>query len=114
MPLDQNKNASFEQGYEALTRAKKAADEASQVDIKLAWGKMIDTGAQLQKQLNILKELESIQKKKADAERQKLNKGRSTTFQVLNFEQDYLNARSQRVTLELKARQFLAQLNQFE
>jgi outer membrane protein TolC len=75
--------------------------------------KTVEQSRQLAKQLGLVKNLENIQKLKLDEERKKLNQGRSTTFQVLSFEQDYNNARAQRLSVELGAQQFISNLRMF-
>ncbi len=69
---------------------------------------------QIRKQLELLRDLEKTQKSKADEERRRYNLGRSTTYQVLTFEQDYVNIISRRLELELQARSLLASLKLFE
>lgn len=64
-------------------------------------------------QLRLVRNLEGIQKQKTDHERERLKTGRTVTYQVLMFEQDYANTQAQRLALELKARQLIAQLNLF-
>lgn len=64
-------------------------------------------------QLKLVRGLEVIQKQKVDNERNRLRTGRTVTYQVLMFEQDYANTQSQRLALELKARQLIANLNLF-
>ncbi len=70
--------------------------------------------SQIKKQLEVLRELEVSQKKKLAAEEQRYNVGRSTTFQVLSFEQDYVNAVAKRLELELRARVLLSTLQIYE
>jgi len=43
-------------------------------------------------QLDLAQKLENIQRMKLDAERNRLHQGRTVTYQVLLFEQDYLVA----------------------
>ncbi len=69
---------------------------------------------QIRKQLELLRDLERIQRNKADEERRRYNLGRSTTYQVLTFEQDYVNIIAKRLELELQARGLLASLRLFE
>lgn len=64
-------------------------------------------------QLRLIRDLEGIQRQKTDNERNRLKTGRTVTYQVLMFEQDYANTQAQRLALELKARQLIAQLNLF-
>jgi hypothetical protein len=54
-------------------------------------------------------QIESIQKRKADEEKRRLELGRTTQFQLLSFENDYALARLQRLSLVLEKLSLLAQ-----
>ncbi|MCC7440954.1 MAG: TolC family protein [Bdellovibrionales bacterium] len=57
--------------------------------------------------------LEEAQRRKLEHERDRLRRGRTTTFQVLIFEQDYANARLSRIRAQSEALTTLAQLKTF-
>jgi len=57
-----------------------------------AWNNLKEQLIQNKEKLKISKKLLSIQKRKIEVEREKLKQGRTTTYQVLMFEIDYLNA----------------------
>ena len=114
VPLDQFKASSARSGFASLEKSQKLLEEARVRDEKLTWEETADQADSLAKQVTLLRELETFQKKKADAERDRLNRGRSTTFQVLSFEQDYALIRSQRIQIEFQARQFINSLALFE
>lgn len=114
VPLDQFK---FYRVRDAL-ETQKSAQEFSNVAVAETnadqWKQYLDKGNQLIVQLELMRSLESAQKNKAEAEQEKYNRGRSTTFQVISFQQDYFDARTRRIQLELQARSFLSQLKLFE
>lgn len=110
MPLDQIKTSRIRTGYTEMSQAQDQAEQSRLRDVGLTWSETVEKANQLKKQLEILRALEILERKKADSERNKLNRGRSTTFQVLNFEQDYNSARNQRINLEFQARQFINSL----
>jgi len=114
MPLNQSRNSDLREGYALMKKSQRSLEQSRQLNETLSWQNMQTQAAQLHEQIKLVRELETIQKKKADAEREKFNRGRSTTFQVLSYEQDYLNTRSQRISLELQIKQFINQLNLFE
>lgn len=114
MPLNQIAESSYRDGYNKLVLAQQFTEKARLNDERLAWESTVDLAAQLKVQLSTMKDLEVLQKNKADAERDRFNRGRSTLFQVLAYEQDYLSSRSQRNSLEFQVRQFISQLNLFE
>lgn len=107
MPIDQGKYSDARQGHRQLARAIELKQESLDRDTQKVWQDFVEQGHLLRNQVELARELEQVQKKKADAERSRLQRGRSTTFQVLNFEQDYSSAKSQRINTELKAREFL-------
>jgi len=110
MPLDQIKTSGLRKGYSEISFAQNLAEQSRLRDVGLNWQDTVEKAQQLKKQVEILRTLEVLERKKADSERNKLNRGRSTTFQVLNFEQDYNSARNQRINLEFQARQFINSL----
>lgn len=114
MPLDQLRASKIRTGYNQLAETQDLMEKVRQRDLALNWQNTVEQAAQIKQQLEILRNLEDLQRKKADSERAKLNQGRSTTFQVLNFEQDYLLTRNQRIQVEFQARQFLNSLALFE
>lgn len=73
-----------------------------------------DLGTTLANSLQLVRQLERTQFRKVEEERLRLNRGKTILAQVLMFEQDYANVRSQRLGLELQVRQWLAQRSLFE
>jgi outer membrane protein TolC len=114
VPLNQLDEAKYRDGYEALKQSQSLMEKARKEDESLTWENTVHLASQLKQQLTVIRELEGIQKNKSNAEQDKFNRGRSTLFQVLSYEQDYLSTRSQRINMELQIRQFLAQLSMFE
>lgn len=114
MPIDQWTASDARGGYEDLADSQALAEEVRQRNEKLEWISTVDQATTLAQQLKIVRELESVQKAKADLERSKYNNGRSTTYQVLTFEQDYVNSRNQRINLELQLRQFINSLDLYK
>lgn len=114
MALDQLKASKVRSGYEKLESSQKLIEQARLRDEVLTWSETVDRAEQITKQLELLRNLEVVQRKNADSERSRLSRGRSTTFQVLTFEQNYNAVRAQRIQAEFQARQFINQLNLFE
>ena len=56
----------------------------------------------LQKRLKLSADLEKAQKKKLENEKLRARNGRSSTFRVLQFEQDYLGAQVTSLRLKLE------------
>lgn len=65
------------------------------------------------KRLDIATSLESIQWQKLQAERQRLTHGKTTTYQVLLFEQDFANTQISRLVIQDEIFNLLAQLKTY-
>lgn len=114
MPLDIGTNSDSKEGFAQLAQSQVLAEKVRQRNESLEWSKAVDQAEMLSQQLRIVRELEGIQKNKADLERTKYNNGRSTTYQALTFEQDYINSRIQRINLELQLRKFINSLELYK
>lgn len=110
MPLDIGNMSDSKDGYAKLAESQVLAERARVRSESIQWKNTVDQAETLAQQLKIVRELETVQKNKADLERSKYNNGRSTTYQVLMFEQDYVNSRNQKINLELQVRKFLTSL----
>jgi outer membrane protein TolC len=113
VPLNLGNMNDSKNGYEQLRRSQALSEQARQRGEAIQWRNAVDQAKALSEQLTIVRQLETIQKNKADLERSKYNNGRSTTYQVLNFEQDYVNTRNQRINLERDLRKFINSLSLF-
>jgi outer membrane protein TolC len=92
MPL--NVGAANEARRGAL-RQEAAADHLYQqklIEQDYQWSDLVERLTDAQERLKIASTIEQTQKQKLDHEKQLLRQGRSTTFQVLQFEQDYSSA----------------------
>lgn len=114
MPLDTSKSTTVGDSFQKMSEGSRLSMQAQESDQKRIWSDFVSLGKSLHQQIKLVQQLEIIQRKKADEERKRLNAGRSTTFQTLSFEQDYSAAKSQRINIELKARQYIAQKSLFE
>jgi|GEM_PF-2274672 len=114
MPLDLSLSGQLRDGYALLAESQRLKSEDQLQILKSEWAQFVDLASHSTEQYLLLKELEVIQKNKADSERSRLNQGRSTTFQVLNFETDYLKTRGDRLAAEYKIRQLIMNLKLFE
>jgi hypothetical protein len=113
IPLDIPKYYRLSRGYSSLIESEKLHLSSLNRDQDAEWKSFVERGSRLYKQVSLFRQLEEIQKRKADAERTRLTNGRSTTFQVLSFEQDYIAAKSQRISSELEAWQYLKEIPLF-
>lgn len=114
MPLNQKRISEIKSGMRASMQSQSHLQQAIDKDQNLTWQQTLSTAQNLKKQLQLVNELERIQKLKADNEQRKIRLGRSTAFQVLTFETDYSEIRAQKLQLELAARRFVRSLKLFE
>lgn len=97
------KGVIMQQEADALLVQKKHMDETQE------WQELNSRLADAKSRLRLLQDLEKVQQEKSENERQRLLRGRSTTYQALIFEQDYsqsmlLRLRTQAETLQLLSR----------
>lgn len=78
-----------------------------------SWKNLNESLRESKKRLVLSQRLERIQKAKLENERRRLERGRSTTYQVLLFEQDYLTAELMRVRSQANVLTTLAQMKLF-
>jgi outer membrane protein TolC len=86
---------------------KKLLDEETQ------WTQLNRQFLEAQQRLRLARTLSEAEKEKFDYERKRLNNGRTTTYQVLLFEQDYGNAQLNRVRSAMEVIRLTAQLKTF-
>ncbi len=92
MPLDLH---SVQQALHGWSLEKTAAEKTldrKRFEQEQDWLDLMNRYEEFHARIQLSLSLENIQEKKLQAERQKLQQGRSTTYQVLFFEQDYLMA----------------------
>lgn len=114
MPLDVGNLSDSKEGFSQLAESQVLAEKVRQRNEALQWQAAVDLAESLAAQLKVIRDLEATQKSKADLERNKYNNGRSTTYQVLMFEQDYTNSRNQRLNIELQLRKFINSLDLYK
>ncbi len=114
MTLDVPKYMKVRRGLDKMSEGQSLIVSTHNRDLDNDWHNFVDMGQRLKTQVTLLRQLEDIQKMKSDSERVRFQRGRSTTFQVLSFEQDYISARSRRIAAELEARRYITQLAMYK
>lgn len=74
------------------------------------WSDLVTKFDDAKTKLSLVEKIEEAQKIKASNERDRLSKGRTVTFQVLNFEQDYANSELARIQNETNILNIYSQL----
>ena len=65
------------------------------------------------RKLDLARKIETVQKNKLDLERDRHKRGRTTTYQVLLFEQDFASSQLSRIRAEAELLRILAQMKTF-
>ena len=61
-------------------------------EVDKEWDILLQRFQNFKKRLQLTQKLEKVQEKKLSQEKRRYNQGRTTTFQVLQFEQDFANS----------------------
>ncbi len=93
VPFDLGEREKLIAGYESEAKAGEKYLAQKQLEAAVEWQELTRKQSEVIKRLKLLAELEFLQKRKADAEQDKLKKGNTVTFQVLMYEQDWAKSR---------------------
>lgn len=113
VPLDYSLNKNLASAYKAERHAAELALSRKQFEVTNEWQQLAQQFDLLYNQLNLTKQLETTQSSKLKNEESLLKNGRTSTFQVLQFEQDYLLAQSQYYTIKNKLLNLAAAMELF-
>jgi outer membrane protein TolC len=114
LPLDFSSMSHARAGYRRDIESAELALSRKRLELEQEW---IDTRNKLNEslaRLAVVRELEATQKEKSDYERDRLSRGRSTTYQALMFEDDYAQARLTRLRNQFEALALSVRLKSFQ
>lgn len=100
----------------AFRNEQRAAEKSYQRKVQeqeVEWQQLTRKLEETKKRFLQLSKIEDIQDRKLTNERERLARGRSSTFQVLQFEQDYINAQLNRIRLSAELLGLNAKLKTF-
>jgi outer membrane protein TolC len=100
-PLDQGIINRDREGLIKMNQASRLDQELKQFNARQDWNDLQSQLKEARTRLVLASDLEKAQKEKLAYERERLSIGRTTTYQILMFEQDYAN--SQLATIKSKA-----------
>lgn len=100
-PLDNGIINRDREGLIKMNQASKLDQELKQFNARQDWADLQSQLKEAKIRLGLASDLEKAQKEKLAYERERLSIGRTTTYQILMFEQDYAN--SQLATIKSKA-----------
>jgi outer membrane protein TolC len=108
-PLDVFTAERAAEGYEKNYESSELTLKNKQLQVAQDWKDLLDKLNDVNQRLDMTAQIESIQKEKADEEKQRLEYGRTTEFQLLSFENDYNAARLNHLSVVAEKLSLLAQ-----
>lgn len=112
-PLDFNTTTDNISGYKKDQLAAEQNYQRKLFEQDQQWSDLSAKFEDAKIKLSLIEKIEEAQKIKANNERDRLNKGRTVTFQVLNFEQDYAQSELERIQSETNILNIYSQLKTF-
>lgn len=114
VPLDWGIRSRVRGGYELEAEAAAHAAEQLRLEAEAEWQELRRRLRETSARLEIARRLEDLQKRKADYERTRLRTGNTTTYQVLQFEQDWGQSQLARIAVEGELLELLAQVKLYQ
>jgi len=112
-PLDFGSIHRVNSGYELDKISAEYMYERRQFEADREWENLTKKATDLKARLKIAKDLEDAQYKKYTYEQNRLKLGRTTTYQVITFEQDYATAQYNRLNMQLQMLQLIGTMKTF-
>lgn len=97
MPLDFTSLNKAKSGARAQAQAAETTYQQKVLDQEANWQDLVSRVHATQKRVELSESIVKAQSDKLEYERRRLREGRTSTYQVLLFEQDYINARMTRI-----------------
>jgi outer membrane protein TolC len=100
VPLDRTLINHVTQGYNASSLASDMLSRRAQFDLNQDWNDLKKRLKDSVVRLDMARELEKLQDEKLRHEKERLGSGRTTSFQVLQFEDNYFDAQASRLRVQ--------------
>ena len=113
IPLQQGIAARAREGYEIQAESSDLAYRRKAYETEREWTDLNQRLGESRKRLDLARKLEEAQKAKLEAERSRLRRGRTTTYTVIQFEEDFANAQLNRLRIEAEILGIYSQLKTF-
>jgi outer membrane protein TolC len=113
IPLQQGIAARAREGYQIQAESSDLAFRRKAYETEREWTDLNQRLEESRKRLDLARKLEDAQKAKLDAERNRLRRGRTTTYTVIQFEEDFANAQLNRLRIEAEILGIYSQLKTF-
>jgi outer membrane protein TolC len=112
-PLDFGSMSDSRKGWQKEQAAAEHNYQRRLFDQKREWEDLIQRFRETRANLALARSIEEVQQKKLANEKDRLNHGRTTTYQVLLFEQDYSQSQLSRIQTEAAILQLVARMKLF-
>ena len=109
-PLDFDTLSADRQAYARERQGAELQLRRTQFEEAQTWADLNERLGEARNRLSMAAQLEEAQRVKLGYEKERLSKGRSVTFQVLQFEQDFASAQLARIHIAYEILQILAQM----
>jgi outer membrane protein TolC len=113
VPLDFGTVSDARKGLKLQETAADLNYQKTVFDVEKQWSDLSQRFLEAKQRLLLARSIEDAQQKKLENERGRLNRGRTTTYQVLLFEQDYRQSQLTRIQAQADVLQILAQMKLF-
>lgn len=114
VPINFYTTSNIKSGAKQSAAAAKTAYRQKAFDQENDWQNLVQNLEISKENLELTQKIEAAQKLKLENERKLLNQGRTTTYQILLFEQDYLNSQLTTVQLAYKMLSLISQKRLYE
>lgn len=91
-PLDFGSLGDYRESYAREKLATEMKMKRKTYEVEREWEILSERFENFKERLKLTQKLEKVQERKLSSEKRRYNQGRTTTFQVLQFEQDFANA----------------------
>lgn len=113
MPLDLGQLSDNRRAYESESRAAQMVYQQKLFEEQRLWNDLNKKFTEARERLELARQIESAQRKKLDHERNRHQRGRTTTYQVILFEQDFASSQLARIRAQADVLNIFAQLKTF-
>lgn len=113
MPLDLQLNRNLISAYKSETHAAELEYKQAEFEVTKEWRLLAQQYFLLNNQLKLAEQITKTQEKKLTNEQKLLKNGRTTTYQVIQFEQDLLNSEFQYYTTKNRLLNIIAAIELF-
>jgi outer membrane protein TolC len=91
-PLDFGAMSDYKKSYAQETTAAELQYKRKSYEVEREWEILNERFVNFKKRLKLAQKMVQVQERKLTTEKRRFNQGRTTTFQVLQFEQDFANS----------------------